>query len=127
MTHCAVAEGGWDLLIFDNGLLWQTVSNADNKSIAMQTGRSGGFLWLNPTEMYVVNCSRAEVVECSRLKPCWSLAGGRYLLIPGKSRDSRLERVLMYSIAEMLQVEDAELVMVKCQTISIALDCLLLS
>ena len=60
-----------------------------------------GFLWLNPTVMSVVKCSRAEVVECSRLKPCcevvecsrlkpcWSRAGMRYLLIVGKSRDSR--------------------------------------
>ena len=39
--------------------------------------------------MFVVNCSRAEVVECSRLKHCWTCVGSRYLLIVGKSRDSR--------------------------------------
>ena len=58
------------MLIFDNRLLWQSVSNVADKST--QTVRSGGFLGLNPTATSVVNCSRAEVVECSRLKPCWS-------------------------------------------------------
>ena len=38
--------------------------------------------------MSVVNCSRAETVECSVLNPCWSGAGRRYLLIVGKSRIS---------------------------------------
>ena len=60
------------MLMFDNSLLWQTVSNAADKSTATQTVRAGGVLWLNPTAMYVVNCSRVEVVECSRLKPCSS-------------------------------------------------------
>ena len=60
------------MLIFDNRLLWQTVSNAADKFSATQTVRSGGFLWLNPTATSVVNCSRAEVVEYSCLKPCWS-------------------------------------------------------
>ena len=64
-------------------------SNAVDKYTDTQTVRSGGFLWLNHTAMYVVNCSRAEVVECSRLKPCWSCAGRIYLLIVCKSRDSR--------------------------------------
>ena len=64
-----------DPLIFDNRLLWQTVSNAADKSTATQTVRSRGFLWLNPIAMSVVNCRRAEVVECSGLKPCWSGAG----------------------------------------------------
>ena len=45
----------------------QTVSNATT-----QTVRSGVILRLNPIVMYVVNCGRAEVVECSGLKPCWS-------------------------------------------------------
>ena len=76
-------------MIFDDRLLCQTVSNAADKSTATQTVRSGGFLLLNSTVMYVVNCSRAEVVEWSGLKPCWSRAGRRYLLIVGKSRDSR--------------------------------------
>ena len=35
--------------------------------------------------MSVVNCNRAEVVECSCLKACW-----RYLLIVGRIRDSRI-------------------------------------
>ena len=48
-----------------------------------------GFLWLNPIAMSVVNCNRAEVVECSHLKPCWSGAGRRYLLIVGRIRVSR--------------------------------------
>ena len=39
--------------------------------------------------MSVVNCNRAEVVECSCLKPCWSGAGWIYLLIVGRIRDSR--------------------------------------
>ena len=33
--------------------------------------------------MYVVNCSRTEVVDCSGLKPCWSGAGRIYLLMVG--------------------------------------------
>ena len=53
------------MLTFDNRLLWKTVSNAADKSTATQTVRSGGFIWLNPIAMSVVNCSRAEVVECS--------------------------------------------------------------
>ena len=84
-----MAGGRGDLLILDSSLLWQTVSNAADKSTATQTVRSGGFLWLNPIAMSVVNCNRAEVVECSCLKPCWSGAGWRYLLIVGRIRDSR--------------------------------------
>ena len=75
-----------DPLIFDNGLLWQTVSNGADISTATQTIRSGGFLWLNPIAMYVVNCSSAEVVECSDLKPCWSGAVKIYLLMVGRIR-----------------------------------------
>ena len=48
------------------------MANAADKSTAAQTVRSGGFLWLTPTAMSVVNCSRAELIEFSRLKPCWS-------------------------------------------------------
>ena len=79
---------GWscDLLIFDTRLLRQTVSNAAEKYTATQIVRSGGFLWLNPIAISVVNCSRAEMVEYSGLKPCWSGAGRIYI---GKSRDSR--------------------------------------
>ena len=65
-------RGRRELRSVDIRLLWPTVSNAADKSTATQTVRSGGFLWLNPTAMSVVNCSRVEVVECSRLKPCWS-------------------------------------------------------
>ena len=39
--------------------------------------------------MSVVNCNRAEMVDCSCLKPCWSDAGWIYLLIVGRIRDSR--------------------------------------
>ena len=39
--------------------------------------------------MSVVNCNRGEVVECSCLKPCWSGAGRRYLLMVGRIRVSR--------------------------------------
>ena len=84
-----MAGGRGDLLILDSSLLWQTVSNAADKSTATQTVRSGCFLWLNPIAMSVVNCNRAEVVECSCLKPCWSGAGWIYLLIVGRIRDSR--------------------------------------
>ena len=77
------------MLIFDNRLLWQTVSDAADKSTATHTVRYGGFLWLNPTAMSLINYSRAEVVECSHLKPCWSCAGRRYVLIVGKRRNSR--------------------------------------
>ena len=77
-----------DLLIFDSRLVWQTVSNAADRSTATQTVRSGDFLWLNTIGMSVVNCNITEVVECSCLKPCWSGAGWRYLLIVGRIRDS---------------------------------------
>ena len=63
-----MAGGRGDLLILDSSLLWQTVSNAADKSKATQTVRSGGFLWLNLIAMSFVNCNRAEVVECSCLK-----------------------------------------------------------
>ena len=65
------------------------MSNAAGKSTAMQTVRSRGFLWLNPIAMSVVNCNRAEVAEFSCLKPCWSGAGRRYLLMVGRIRISR--------------------------------------
>ena len=81
-----------NLLILDSSLLWQTVSNAADKSTATQTVRSGVFLWLNPIAMSVVNCNRAEVVECSCLKPCWSGAGWRYLLIVGRIKRSEIGR-----------------------------------
>ena len=81
-------RGRGDLLILDSSVLWQTVSNVADTSTATQTVRSG-FLWLNPIAMSVVNCNRAEVVECSCLKACWSGAGWRYLLIVGRIRDSR--------------------------------------
>ena len=38
--------------------------------------------------MSVVNCNRAEVVECFCLKLYWSGAGWRYLLIVGRNGDS---------------------------------------
>ena len=85
-----MAGGSGDLLIVESTLLYQTVSNASDKSTATQTVRSGGVLWLNPFAMFVVNCNRAEVVECYCLKPCWSGAGWRYLLIVGRIRDSRI-------------------------------------
>ena len=53
--------GSCDLLIFDSRLLWQTVSNADDKTTATQIVRSGGFLWLNPIAISVVICSRLEI------------------------------------------------------------------
>ena len=77
-----------DLLIFDSRLLWQTVSNAADKSTATQIVRYGGFLWLNPIAISVVICSRADVVERSGLKLGWSGAGWIYLLIVGRIRDS---------------------------------------
>ena len=42
-----------------------------------------------PIAMPVVNCNRAEVVECSCLKPYWSGAGRIYLLMVGRIRVSR--------------------------------------
>ena len=39
--------------------------------------------------MPVVNSNRAEVVECSSQKPCWSGAGWRDLLIVGRIRVTR--------------------------------------
>ena len=84
-----MAGGSCDPLIFDNRMLWQTVSNAADKSTATQAVRSGGFLWFNPIAISVVNFSRAEMVECSGLKPCWSGAGRRYLLMVGRIRVSK--------------------------------------
>ena len=63
----------------------KTVSNAADKSTATQTVRSGGFLWLNPIAMSVVNCNRAEVFPS---KTVWSGAGRRYLLMVGRIRVS---------------------------------------
>ena len=76
------------MLIFDSRLLRQTVSKAADKSTSTHTGRSGGFLWLNPIAMSVINCSRAELVECYGLKPWWSRAGRRYFLIVDRIRVS---------------------------------------
>ena len=59
------------------------MSNAADKSTAMQIVRSGGFLWLNHIAISVVICNRGEVVEYSYLKPYW-----RYLLIVDRIRDS---------------------------------------
>ena len=39
--------------------------------------------------MYVGNCSRVEVVEWFGLKPCWSGAGQRCLLMVGSIRVSK--------------------------------------
>ena len=64
------------------------MANTADKSTAAQTVQSGRFLWLNPIAMSVVNCNRAEVVECSCLKPFWSGEGRRYLLIVGRIRVS---------------------------------------
>ena len=64
------------------------MSNAADQSTATQIVRSDGFLWLNRIVISVVICSRDEVVELSGLKPCWSGAGWRNLLIVGRIRDS---------------------------------------
>ena len=63
------------------------MSNAADISMATQTVQSWGFLLLNPIAMSVVNCCRAEVVECSGLKPCPGV-GRRYLLMVGRIRVS---------------------------------------
>ena len=46
----------------------------------------------SPTSMIAIllfiNCSRAEVLEWSGLKPCWSGTGRRYLLMVGRIRVS---------------------------------------
>ena len=68
-----MAGGSCDLLIFDM-LIGQTV---------------GRFIWLNPIAMCIVNCIRAEVVECSGLKPCWYGARRIHLLMVGRVRVSR--------------------------------------
>ena len=65
------------------------MSNAAAKSTAMQTVRSGGFLWLNPIAMSVVNCNRAEVVECSCLKPCVGQAQVGDICLSWEESDSR--------------------------------------
>ena len=65
------------------------MANAADTSTATQTVRSRGFLWLNAIAMSVVNCNRAEVVECSCLKPCWSGLGRSYLLMVERIRVSR--------------------------------------
>ena len=88
-SHRDVAWGRCDLLILDSRLLWQTVSNAVDKYTATHTVRSGGIHWMDPIAMSVVNCNRAEVVECSCQKPYWSGAGRIYLLMVGRIRVSR--------------------------------------
>ena len=99
------------------------MANVADKSMATQTVRSGGFLWLNPIAISVVNCSRAEVVECSGLKPCWSGAGMRYLLMVGRIRASMTRDwtekrdVPIWGSLE----ENVEFGWAKCITISIVL------
>ena len=61
---------------------------AADKSMAAQTVRSRGFLWLNHVVMSVVNCSRDKVVESSYLKPSWSGAGRKYVLMVSRIRVS---------------------------------------
>ena len=59
------------------------------KSTDTQAVRSRGYLWLNHIAMSVVNCSRAEMVVFSGLKPSWSGAGRIYLLNHQSSQDFR--------------------------------------
>ena len=59
-------------MIFDCRLLWQTVSNAADKSTATQIVRSGGFLWLNPIAISVVICSKGGPVIWSKTVLVWS-------------------------------------------------------
>ena len=89
--------------------------------------------------MSIVNCNRAEVVECSCLKPCWSGAGRGYLLMVGRISFQRLDREARYEAlwevslpgldieegGDILNrsVENAEFIGAKCLTISTALDC----
>ena len=88
MTSIALWLGGAVICWSSTADCYGKLSNAADKSTATQIVRSGGFLWLNPIAISVVICCRAEVVEWSGLKPCWSGAGWRYLLIVGRIRDS---------------------------------------
>ena len=87
-SHRQISSGSVDLTILDNSTLWLTVSNAAVRSTAIQTVRCGGFLWLKPFAILLVSCSKAEVVECPCLKPCWSADGSRWLLMVGSKRAS---------------------------------------
>ena len=68
-----MAGGSCDPWIFDIRMLWQTVSNTADKSTVKPRVRSGGFLWLNPIDMSVVNRIRAS--PCSQPKVTRSISG----------------------------------------------------
>ena len=51
--------------------LWMfTVSNALLRSSDTRIVRFGGCFWLKPSVIVFVKLCKAEVVECSGLKPC---------------------------------------------------------
>ena len=76
---------------FRQQIVMTNLSNAADKYAATQIVRSGGFLWLNPIALSVVNCSRAVLVEWSCLNRVVLEhgAGWIYLLIVDRIRDSR--------------------------------------
>ena len=59
--------------IFCSSREWFTESNALAKSMAMVAVLVAGLFWLNPVAIALETGSKAVVVECSGLKPCWVL------------------------------------------------------
>ena len=70
-THLLALFGSGTSSVSLSSRLWSTVSKVAVRSKASSRVRLQGFFWLRPFCMLMVTMSRAVVVECSGLKPCW--------------------------------------------------------
>ena len=68
--------------------VWETMSNALEKSIDMVTVLCGGLCWLKPRATLCVRGRRAEVVQWLERKPCCVGEKGR-VLSSGRRRRSK--------------------------------------
>ena len=66
--NCVLSRKWW---IISMRRRWEAVSNALEKSTAMAIVLLGGLHWLKPESTLAEMGSRADVVECLGLKPCW--------------------------------------------------------
>ena len=66
-----------------------TESNALLKSMARRAERWAGFCWLKPVATVWEIGSKAVVVECRGLKPCWESLEGKAAVREGRRRRSR--------------------------------------
>ena len=76
-SHLTVLWLRVELLTVCRSLVWLTVSKPLEKSMASITVRCSGFGWLKPVATLGTSGNRAEVVERSRLKPCWETTSRR--------------------------------------------------